>query len=40
LSIAIPIGLKDTQTLDPIRAATFVDLVHVVVNSNDFIYRF
>ncbi|MGO9673450.1 MAG: DUF1549 and DUF1553 domain-containing protein [Methylocella sp.] len=40
LSIAIPVGLKDTQTLDPIRAATFVDLVHVVVNSNDFIYRF
>lgn len=40
LSIAIPIGLKDMQSLDPIRAATFVDLVHVVVNSNDFIYRF
>ncbi|ACK52040.1 protein of unknown function DUF1549 [Methylocella silvestris BL2] len=39
-SVAIPIGLTDTQTLDPIRAATFVDLVHVVVNSNDFIYRF
>jgi len=39
-SIAIPIGLKDTQTLNPIRAAAFVDLVHVVVNSNDFSYRF
>jgi hypothetical protein len=40
LSIAIPIGLKDMQTFDPIRAAVFVDLVHVVVNSNDFSYRF
>ncbi len=40
LSIAIPVGLKDTQSLNPIRAAAFVDLVHVVVNSNDFTYRF
>jgi Protein of unknown function (DUF1553)/Protein of unknown function (DUF1549) len=40
LSIAIPVGLKDTEALNPIRAATFVDLVHVVVNSNDFSYRF
>jgi hypothetical protein len=42
LLIAIPVGLTDAdrQTLNPIRAASFVDLVHVVVNSNDFIYRF
>jgi hypothetical protein len=40
LAIAIPVGLKDTQSLNPIHAAVFVDLVHVVVNSNDFTYRF
>ncbi|WP_026607189.1 DUF1549 and DUF1553 domain-containing protein [Methylocapsa acidiphila] len=39
-SIAIPIGLKDSVALNPVRAAAFVDLVHVVVNSNDFSYRF
>jgi hypothetical protein len=38
--IAIPVGLKDTDTLNPIKAAVFVDLVHVVVNSNEFSYRF
>ena len=32
LAIAIPVGLKDTDTLNPIKAAAFVDLVHVVVN--------
>jgi hypothetical protein len=26
--------------VDPIRAAAFVDLVHTVANSNEFIYRF
>ena len=40
LAIAIPVGLKDTETLNPIKAAAFVDLVHVVVNSNEFNYRF
>ncbi|WP_245276413.1 DUF1549 and DUF1553 domain-containing protein [Methylocapsa aurea] len=40
LSIAIPIGLSDRATLNPIRAAALVALVHVVVNSNDFSYRF
>lgn len=39
-SIAVPTGLKDIQTLNPVRAAAFVDLVHTVVNSNDFSYRF
>ncbi|HTV32281.1 MAG TPA: DUF1549 and DUF1553 domain-containing protein [Methylocella sp.] len=39
-SVAIPIGLKGTQTFNPIEAAVFVDLVHAVVNSNDFTYRF
>jgi hypothetical protein len=32
--------LKENQKLDPIRAAAFVDLVHTVANSNEFIYRF
>jgi hypothetical protein len=40
LAIAIPVGLKDTDTLNPIKAAAFVDLVRVVVNSNEFSYRF
>jgi hypothetical protein len=40
LSIAIPIGLSDRAALNPIRAAALVALVHVVVNSNDFSYRF
>jgi len=38
-SIAVPIG-KDVTTTDPIRASAFVDLVHTVANSNEFIYRF
>jgi hypothetical protein len=40
LAIALPIGVKDAQALDPIRASAFVDLVHTVANSNDFSYRF
>jgi hypothetical protein len=40
LSLAIPIGWKDTRQQDPVRAAALVDLVHAVVNSNEFIYRF
>lgn len=39
-AVSIPTGLKETQKLDPIRAAAFVDLVHTVANSNEFIYRF
>ncbi|MFZ2452400.1 MAG: DUF1549 and DUF1553 domain-containing protein [Methylovulum miyakonense] len=39
-AVSIPTGLKDNQKLDPIRAAAFVDLVHTVANSNEFIYRF
>ena len=38
-SIAVPTG-KDLTTTDPIRASAFVDLVHTVANSNEFIYRF
>lgn len=40
LSIAIPIGFSDQQDFNPLRASVFVDLVHTVVNSNDFSYRF
>jgi len=39
-SVAVPIDYKPEEALDPIRAAVLVDLVHVVVNSNDFAYRF
>ncbi|WP_300012024.1 DUF1549 and DUF1553 domain-containing protein [Methylovulum sp.] len=39
-AVSIPTGLKDNQKLDPIRAAAFVDLVHTIANSNEFIYRF
>jgi Protein of unknown function (DUF1553)/Protein of unknown function (DUF1549) len=38
-SIAIPVG-KDIKVTDPVRASAFVDLVHTVANSNEFIYRF
>ncbi|MGJ0484706.1 MAG: DUF1549 and DUF1553 domain-containing protein [Methylomicrobium sp.] len=38
--INVPTGLKDKKLEDPIRAAAFVDLVHAVANSNEFIYRF
>jgi hypothetical protein len=39
LTIAVPLGAKERPS-DPLRASAFVDLVHTVVNSNDFIYRF
>jgi hypothetical protein len=39
-AVSIPTGLKGDQKIDPIRAAAFVDLVHTVANSNEFIYRF
>jgi hypothetical protein len=38
-SIAVPAG-KDVKISDPIRESAFVDLVHTVANSNEFIYRF
>jgi hypothetical protein len=37
---ALPVGLKPEETANPVREAAFVDLVHAVVNSNDFAYRF
>ena len=39
-SISVPTGLKEDTKIDPVRAAAFVDLVHTVANSNEFIYRF
>jgi hypothetical protein len=35
----LPEGLQQ-EPLNPARAAAFVDLVHAVVNSNEFVYRF
>jgi hypothetical protein len=40
LEINLPTGLKSTQNLEPFQVAAFVDLVHAVANSNDFVYRF
>ena len=39
-SLAEPIALKEDEAVNPLRQAAFVDLVHTVVNSNDFVYRF
>ncbi len=39
LALAIPAGIK-TKPEDPLKASAFVDLVHTVVNSNEFVYRF
>lgn len=39
ISLAIPVGAK-TKATDPLRASAFVDLVHTVLNSNEFVYRF
>ncbi|SHN39618.1 hypothetical protein [Rhizobacter sp. OV335] len=33
-------GKKAEPSLNPARAAAFVDLVHAVANSNEFTYRF
>jgi len=38
--VAVPAGLKDTKSYDPVKSAAFVDLVHTVANSNSFAYRF
>lgn len=41
LALAIPIGLKSNETVpNPVRDAAFVDLVHAVANSNEFVYKF
>lgn len=40
LALAVPVGLKVDQPLNPVRASAFVDLVHTVANSNEFSYRF
>jgi hypothetical protein len=39
-ALSVPTGLKADKKPDPIHAAAFVDLVHTVANSNEFIYRF
>ncbi|BGE86280.1 hypothetical protein Ms3S1_27160 [Methylosinus sp. 3S-1] len=38
LALALPI--VKAKFGDPLRASAFVDLVHTVLNSNDFVYRF
>ena len=38
--LALPTGLKAGTAGDPVHMAAFVDLVHTVVNTNDFAYRF
>lgn len=38
--IALPVGGQDPEIRDPAREAAFVDLVHTVINSNDFAYKF
>ena len=39
-NIAVPTGVDNPNVVqDPIKAAAFVDLVHTVANSNEFVYR-
>lgn len=39
--VNVPSGVAQDKTpKDPVRAAAFVDLVHVAANSNEFVYRF
>jgi len=38
--IALPTGVTESASINPIHEAAFVDLVHTVANSNDFAYRF
>ncbi len=40
LALNVPIGVPAGRIENPLRAAAFVDLVHTVANSNDFVYRF
>lgn len=37
---SVPVGVKEADKLDPVRSSAFVDLVHAVANSNEFVYRF
>jgi hypothetical protein len=37
---AIPTSYKSGNGADPLRDAAFVDLVHTLVNSNEFVYKF
>ncbi|WP_111978727.1 DUF1549 and DUF1553 domain-containing protein [Algibacillus agarilyticus] len=39
-AIAVPTGVDAVTKLNPIKASAFVDLVHAMSNSNEFIYRF
>lgn len=39
LALAVPVGVK-VKPDDPLKASAFVDLVHTVLNSNEFVYRF
>jgi hypothetical protein len=38
--VSVPTGIKNAQGQNPIHLAAFVDLVHTVANSNEFVYRF
>ena len=38
--VALPRGVKEDELSNPVRESAFVDLVHAVVNSNDFAYKF
>lgn len=38
--VAFPRGVRAEEISNPVRESAFVDLVHTVVNSNDFAYRF
>jgi hypothetical protein len=39
-SNASPIGVSGGELPNRLRDSALVDLVHAVVNSNDFVYRF
>ncbi|AWB69190.1 hypothetical protein C2869_22065 (plasmid) [Saccharobesus litoralis] len=39
-AIAVPTGVAAVTKLNPIKASAFVDLVHAMSNSNEFVYRF
>jgi hypothetical protein len=39
-AVSVPTGVKNAQGQNPIHLAAFVDLVHTVANSNEFVYRF
>lgn len=39
-AVALPVVAQDFRIQNPAREGAFVDLVHAVVNSNDFAYKF